>query len=91
MVHTDSMAERPKAVRQSITLPSNVAKQVRTLAKRRRLSANRLLVELVEEGLAHQQQKEKLFFELAERFRAAKDPDEVSKLGNELGKMVFGG
>ena len=91
MVHTDSMAETAKALRQSVTLPSKVARQVRTLAKRRRVSANRMLVELIEEGLALQQRKEAEFFELAERFRAAKSPDEIDKLGNELGKMVFGG
>ena len=85
------MAETAKAVRQSVTLPSKIAKQVRSLAKRRRLSANRMLIELVEDGLALQHQKEKVFFELAERFRSATDPDEVAKLGNELGKIVFGG
>lgn len=84
-------AETAKVLRQSVTLPSKLARQVRTLAKRRRLSANRMLVELIEDGLALQHQKEKAFFELAERFRSAKDADEVGKLGDELGKMVFGG
>jgi hypothetical protein len=28
---------------------------------------------------------------LAERFRAASDPKEVARLGDELGRMVFGG
>jgi hypothetical protein len=31
---------------------------------------------------------EKVFFELAERFRAASDPAQVKKLGHELGKFV---
>ena len=60
------------------------------MAKRRRLSANRMLVELVEEGIELQKQKEKAFFELAERFREASDPEEVKRVGDELGKMVFG-
>ena len=67
-----------------------VAKQVRGMAKRRRLSASRMVVELVEEGIEAQKQKEKGFFELAERFRAATDPKEVERLGERLGKMVFG-
>lgn len=50
-----------------------------------------MLIELVEDGLALQQQKEKAFFALAERFRSAKDPEEIGKLGDELGRMVFGG
>ena len=81
---------KEKTVRQSVTLPAKVATQVRSMAKRRRLSANRMLIELVEEGLEAKQQKEKSFFELAERFRAAADPKEVERLGEELGQMVFG-
>ena len=84
------MATTEKAVRQSVTLPAAVAKQVRSAANRRRLSASRMLVELVEEGLEARRQREKAFFQLAERFRAATDPKEVERLGDELGRMVFG-
>ena len=84
------MPTKEKSVRQSVTLPTKVANQVRTMAKRRRLSANRMLVELVEEGIETQRRKEKAFFELAERFRSASDPKEIQKLGDELGQMVFG-
>ena len=90
VVHNDVTMPKEKTVRQSVTLPLKVATQVRSMAKRRRLSANRMLVELVEEGLEARQQKEKAFFELAERFRAAADPKEVERLGEELGQMVFG-
>jgi len=84
------MATKEKTVRQSVTLPAKVATQVQGMAKRRRLSANRMLIELVEEGLETKQQKEKAFFDLAERFRAAADPKAVERLGEELGQMVFG-
>jgi len=84
------MATSEKAVRQSVTLPAAVAKQVRSAANRRRLSASRMLVELVEEGLEARKQREKTFFQLTERFRAATDPKEVERLGEELGRMVFG-
>ena len=84
------MAAKEKAVRQSVTLPANVATQIRSMAKRRRLSANRILVELVEEGIEAQKQKEKAFFELAKQFRAASDPKDVKRLGEELGQMIFG-
>jgi hypothetical protein len=90
LVHNGVMAAKEKTVRQSLTLPGKVATQVRSMAKRRRLSANRMLIELVEEGLEAKQQKEKAFYELAERFRAASDPKEVERLGEELGQMVFG-
>lgn len=85
------MGANDKAVRQSVTLPTRVARQVRNMARSRRLSASRMLVELVEEGIEARKQKEKAFFELAERFRAATNPSEVERLGNQLGHMVFGG
>ena len=38
-----------------------------------------------------QKQKRQQFFDLAERFRSATDEQEVKRLGDELGRMVFGG
>lgn len=61
-----------------------------SLANRRRLSDNRMLVELIELGIEASKQREKAFFELAERFRAANDPGETKRLGDELGRFVFG-
>jgi hypothetical protein len=83
------MQTRAKNVRQSVTLPAKVAREVRSLAKGRRLSANRVLVELVEEGIEARRRKQQEFFDLAKRFRSATDPKEVERLGNELGRMVF--
>jgi hypothetical protein len=51
----------------------------------------RVLVELIELGIEARKQKEKAFFELAERFRSASDPNEAKQLGDELGRLVFGG
>jgi metal-responsive CopG/Arc/MetJ family transcriptional regulator len=79
-----------KQVRRSITLPSRLADQIERIAKKKRLSDNRVLVELVEQGLEAHKEKEKAFFVLAERFRAASDPDEIKKLGDKLGRFVFG-
>ena len=79
-----------RAVRQSVSLPANVAAQVRGLAKARRLSANRMLVELIENGMEAEKRKQQEFFDLAVRFRAATDPDEVKRLGDQMGRMVFG-
>jgi hypothetical protein len=89
MVYHASMAAT-KQVRRSVTLPKQVDKQIETLAKKRRLSGNRILVELLELGLEAGKQKEKAFFELAERFRESDDPKEVKQLGDELGRFVFG-
>jgi hypothetical protein len=81
---------RAKYVRRSVTLPPKIARQVETLARQRALSDNRVLVELIEQGIEAQRQKEKAFFQLAERFRAASDPEQVKQLGDQLGRFVFG-
>ena len=41
--------------------PREIAKQVETLSKQRRLSDNRVLVELIEQGIQARKEKEKLF------------------------------
>jgi len=50
-----------------------------------------MLVELVENGIAAEKQKQQEFFALAEQFRNATDPEEVKRLGDRMGRMVFGG
>jgi predicted transcriptional regulator len=94
MVYHDAMAlakrRSKKDVRRSVTLPPDVARQVDTIAKQRRLSDNRVLVELIEQGIEVRQQKQRAFFDLAERFRAASDLEQVQRLGDELGRFVFG-
>jgi hypothetical protein len=84
------MATANKPVRQSVTLPANVAAQVRRLAKAHRLSANRMLLELIENGMEAEKRKQREFFDLAERFRNSTDPAEVERLGNQMGRLVFG-
>ena len=79
-----------RTVRQSVSLPLNVAAQVRSLAKARRLSANRMLLELIGNGMEAEKRKQREFFELAERFRSSTDPEEVKRLGDQMGRMVFG-
>ena len=79
-----------KTIRQSVSLPATVAAQVRTMAKTRRVSANRMLQELIENGVEAERRKQREFFDLAERFRAATDSKEAKRLGDQLGRMVFG-
>jgi hypothetical protein len=80
-----------KIVRQSVSLPPRLAKQVGSLAKSRKLSKNRMLVELIENGIDAEKRKQQQFLALAERFRNEKDPEVANRLGDELGRMVFGG
>ena len=85
------MRSAVKSVRRSVTLPANVVPQVRNLAKTRKLSANRMLLELIENGMEAEKRKQQEFLDLAERFRSAKGPEEVKRLGDQTGSMVFGG
>ncbi len=49
-----------------------------------------MLVELIENGMEAEKRKQREFFDLAERFRGATDPEEVKRLGDQMGRMVFG-
>ena len=91
LVHNGVMKAAEKAVRQSVTLPPKLAKQVRGMAKNRRLSKNRILLELIENGIEAQSRKQQQFIALAERFRSETDPEVANRLGDELGRMIFGG
>ena len=79
-----------KTVRRSLSLPIEIAKQVQSIAKRRRLSDNRVLINLIEDGIAAAKKREQEFFRLAEQFRLAQDPDEIKRLGDQMGRFVFG-
>lgn len=79
-----------KAVRRSVTLPAELARQVDSMAQRRRLPNQRVLLELIENGMEARKKAEREFFDLAQRFRDASDPEQARKLGDQLGKFVFG-
>ena len=79
-----------KAVRQSISLPSRLAKRVKALAKIQRTSANRVLVELIETGLESKEAEKRRFFELADQLSASTDPEEQQRIKEELARMTFG-
>jgi hypothetical protein len=59
------------------------------MAKSRKLSKNRMFLELIENGA--EKRKQQQFFALAKRFRNEQDPEAANRLGDELGRMVFGG
>jgi metal-responsive CopG/Arc/MetJ family transcriptional regulator len=78
-------------VRQSVSLPAEIADEVRSMAQSRKVSSNRMLLELIENGIETEKRKQQEFFDLAERFRNATNPEEVKQLGEQMGRMVFGG
>ncbi len=84
------MASTERSVRQSVSLPEKVAKRVRTLAKARRTSASRVLVELIETGLEAKAAERERFLDLARRFKQSIDPAESERLREELARLTFG-
>jgi predicted DNA-binding protein len=84
------MRNAEKAVRQSVSLPPRVASRVKALAKTRRTSANRVVVDLIEAGLESQEKEKSRFFELADRLARSSDPAEQKRLKEELARMTFG-
>jgi len=67
-----------------------VARRVQALAKHRRTSANRVLVDLIESGLDAKEREKVAFFELADRLTHSSDRAEQKRLKEELARMTFG-
>ena len=84
------MAKIEKAVRQSVSLPHRIAKHVHAIAKMRKTSANRVLVDLIEAGLESKESEKERFFALANRLSETTDPSERERLRKELARMTFG-
>ena len=73
-----------------MSLPPVVAKRVRAIARTRKVSANRVLVDLIETGLQAKESERQRFFALAHRFKESSDPDESDRLREELARLIFG-
>lgn len=90
LVYPGAMPTVERPVRQSVSLPSGIARRVKSLAKSSRTSANRILVELIESGLEAREQEKKRFLELADRLARTSDLAEQRRLKEELARMTFG-
>ena len=77
-------------VRQSVSLPAPTVRRVRAIAKARRTSANRVLVDLIETGLEAKEAEKARFLDLARRFKEATDSGESERLREELARLTFG-
>ncbi len=84
------MATMEKPTRQSISLPSRLAKRVKALAKHQKTSANRVLVELIETGLESKEAEKRRFFKLADQLSTSTDRAEQRRIKEELARLTFG-
>ena len=54
------------------------------------MSANRVLVDLIETGLQAKESERERFLEIARRFKQSSDPDESERLREKLAQLIFG-
>jgi len=71
-------------------MPTSIARRVRALAKSRKTSANRVLVDLIEVGLQSKEGEKNRFFALVNRLTQSRDSAERQRLKEELARMTFG-
>jgi hypothetical protein len=79
-----------KVPRQSVALPPSIAEQVRKIANDRQLSANRVLIELVQAGIHARQQEKERFTALVEELAATTSPRRRKDIKQELARLTFG-
>ena len=84
------MADIERFARQSVSIPTGIARRVRALAKSRKTSANRILVGLIEAGLQSKEAEKVRFLSLVSRLTQVKDAAERQRLKEELVRMTFG-
>ena len=84
------MKARRTPIRTSVSLTRRLARRIRQIARAHRTSANKVLLDLLQEGLKAREREKQRFLELTERLAASKKPAEQQALKKELAKMTFG-
>lgn len=86
-----SAARRTNAsVRQSVTIPAQLAREVRRVAKERNVTMSRALVSLAERGVEAEVAARAKLTAAYEQFMAEGDPARKSEVGEELIRAIFG-
>ena len=79
-----------KVGRQSVALPPVISEQVRKIASDRRLSANQVLVELIEAGIDAREREKQRFLALVEELAETKNSRRRKAIKQELARLTFG-
>ena len=92
MTHTKSTINRisKKVARQSVALPQSISERVRRIAGDRRLSANQVLVELIEAGIDARDREKERFMALAEELATSKSARRRKEIKQQLARLTFG-
>jgi hypothetical protein len=68
-----------------------MAEKIEAIATNRRVSGNRVIIDLSGDPIAAYEGRRTAFLELANRFQKSADPTEAERLREELARMTFGG
>jgi hypothetical protein len=77
-------------VRQSVTIPAQLAREVRRVAKERNVTMSRALVTLAERGVEAEAAARAKLNASYERFMAEGDPAKKNEVGEDLIRAIFG-
>ena len=81
---------RTRSVRQSVTIPAQLAAEVRRVAKERDLTASRALVALAQRGVEAEAAARENLNAAYRRFMSESDPERKSEAGKDLIRSIFG-
>jgi metal-responsive CopG/Arc/MetJ family transcriptional regulator len=76
--------------RVSVALPPDLHAEIGDRAEQNDISLNRVIIQLLRAGLEAERQKKQRLEEMLVRYRESTDPQEVERLGDELGAITFG-
>ena len=79
-----------KVARVSVTLAPEIYSEIIARAEENDMSLNRAILQLLRAGLEAERQKKQRLEEMLHQYRKSTDPQEVERLGDELGAMIFG-
>ena len=81
---------RSKAIRQSVTIPAPLVREVRRVAKERQLTLSRALVALAERGVQAELDAKENLQATYRRFMKEQEPALKEEAGKDLIRAVFG-
>jgi hypothetical protein len=90
MMNLMAAEKKPRTLRQNVAIPEPLAKELRRVAKERRLTLGRALVALAEKGVQADRDAEKNLRISYRRFVKATDDTTKGKAGKDLIRAVFG-
>ena len=85
-----AVRHKAKSVRQSVTIPSALASEVRRVAKQRHITMSRALIALAERGARAEAEAKRQLKESYKRFLDEKDPARKNEAGRDLIRAIFG-